>query len=85
MYKLAATTFYVTGRSCGKITIEHSNLIDMSGLYGEYVLVTCDEGFHPSDGSRSAFLVTCTEYGSWDGLLGCEGDLERLNYMVNRY
>lgn len=64
---------YIAARSCSGVTIENSNLEDMSGLYGDQMSVTCDEGFNPADGSHSSFLITCTEKGSWDGLGYCEG------------
>ena len=77
-------SFLIIVATCENVTVPHSNLIDVSGSYGELAVVVCDAGYHTAIGTTN-YTTHCSDTagggdayqsghgGWWKDLYNCTG------------
>jgi hypothetical protein len=64
-----------SGRKCPDLTIEHSNVTSVKGVYNdtmEVLTAYCDYGYYLV-GNISDYVALCDSTGNWDPVVHCTG------------
>lgn len=74
-------TLLFTEQPCPNMTISNSINGEISGVYGDCVLVPCRAGYQTTD-QQNSFVTECNAGGIWNGSLFCTG---MLNYCISQF